>query len=78
VKLIRRAYYIEEAQHKKASDIAKTVRADKSEVVDLALLKGLAQIEVEEIGDVMRELSERRLRLAGKGSIKSASAKRRS
>lgn len=77
MKLIRRAFYIETGNDKKAGEIASTVMADKSEIVDLALEKGLTQIDNSEIGDVMREIGERRLRLVGKGSIKSASAKRR-
>ena len=77
MKLIRRAFYIESASDEKAGEIARTVKADKSEIVDLALEKGLPQIENSEIGEVMRELNERRLRLVGKGSIKSASGKRR-
>jgi hypothetical protein len=78
MKLIRRAFYIEDAQDTKAGAVAEMLEVDKSEVVNLALVKGLEQIDEMEIGDAMREINERRLRRAGKGSIKSASAKRRS
>jgi hypothetical protein len=75
--VVRRSFYIEEAEDKKVGEIARTVGVDKSEIVDLVLSKGLPELEKGRIVDVMQELVERRLRRMEKGSIKTASAKRR-
>lgn len=78
MKLIRRAFFIEEAQDRAVGEAAKVLGVDKSKVVNLALAKGLAELEGMEAAQVVRELTEIRLRGFAKGSIKSVSAKRRS
>lgn len=78
MKLIRRAFFIESGSDERVGAVARAVGVDKSEIVDLLLAKGLLDIEKARIVDVMTEVVARRLQLASKESIKSASAKRRS
>lgn len=77
MKLVRRAFYVDEVEDKRAGQVAWAVMASKSEIVSLALAKGLDQLEVTGVSEIMDEIKERRLRLMGKGSIKPVGVKRR-
>lgn len=72
----RRTYDITDAQLERIGRLARQLRLDMSDVVQLALVAGLPIVEESAKNDPLEELRER-LRIEDKGRIKAPSAKRR-